>query len=258
MTVGNRKTHDFCWINVMTPKAAEAKRFFGDLLGWSFGEMPGVPGGELIRTGTGGAGALMDLDAGALPPGTPPAIGVLIKVDDAAATVTKVESLGGRAEGPTEVMENGRMALCTDPTGAIFGLWEPKKRQGMDADSHAHGAPGWYEVMSHDATRAASFYAELFGWEVEAQETMPGKTYRRFKLGELPIGGAIQLDERMGDIPSHWGVYFSVDAIEQTAEKTQQLGGEVCMPITQIPGVGRFTLLRSPQQVAFHVMEWAR
>lgn len=257
MTLGIRKTHDFCWINVMTPKVAEARRFFSDLFGWDFGEMPGVPGGELIRLGQGQAGALMDLDAGAFPPGTPPAIGVLIKVDDVEAAVTKVESLGGRAEAPMDVLENGRMALATDPTGAIFGLWQPKKQQGMDVDSHSHGAPGWYEHLSHDAARAASFYAELFGWTIEERKQQPGMIYRLLKLDGDPVAGAIQLDKQMGDIPSHWGVSFSVKNADGAVKRTRELGGEVCMPITEIPGVGRFTLLRSPQGVAFHVMEWS-
>ncbi len=31
MTTGTRKTHDFCWINWMTPEAERARAFFGAL-----------------------------------------------------------------------------------------------------------------------------------------------------------------------------------------------------------------------------------
>ncbi len=256
MTNGIRKTHDFCWINVMTPKATEARTFFGDLLGWSFDEMPGVPSGKLIRVGGASAGALMDLESGGFPPGTPPAIGVLVKVDEVDAAVTKVESLGGRAEAPMDVLENGRMALCTDPTGAIFGLWEPKKQKGMDVDSHAHGAPGWYEVLTKDAARAATFYAELFGWEVEEQRPQPDMLYRLFKLDGVPVAGAMELDEAMGNVPAHWAVSFSVRNADETARRVTELGGELCIPVGEIPGVGRFSLLKSPQGVSFHITEW--
>jgi len=258
MTVGIRKTHDFCWINVMSPDVGRARAFFGKLLGWSFGEMPDVPGGELIRVDGGVAGALMDLDAGTLPPGTPPAIGVLVKVEDVEAATERVRSLGGKAEPPMDVMENGRMAICSDPTGAVFGLWEPKEQQGIDVDSQAHGAPGWYELLTTDGARAAEFYSGLFGWKVEEQRPFEGMVYRLFKLGEVPIGGAFVINEELGKAPPHWAVSFSVENADQTARLAKELGGEICIPVGEIPGVGRFALLKSPQGVAFHITEWRR
>jgi len=36
MTTGIRKNGDFCWINVLTPRSAEAQEFFGKRLGWTF------------------------------------------------------------------------------------------------------------------------------------------------------------------------------------------------------------------------------
>lgn len=257
MTVGFRKTHDFCWINLMTPDAKGAREFFGNLLGWRFGELPGVPGGELILVGGKSAGALMDLEAGALPPGTPPAIGALVRVEGADATVERVRALGGEAEPPADVMENGRMAVCTDPTGAIFGIWQAKGEAGMDVDSHAHGAPGWYQVLTSDAQRAATFYASLFGWEVEEQPPMNGMLYRLFKLDGMPVAGAMEMNERMGEAPPHWGVSISVDDADAISKRAEELGGEVCIPPGDIPGVGRFGLLRSPQAVSFHIIQWA-
>jgi hypothetical protein len=33
MATGTRKTGEFCWINMLTPQPAEARAFFGTLLG---------------------------------------------------------------------------------------------------------------------------------------------------------------------------------------------------------------------------------
>lgn len=258
MTTGIRKTHDFCWINVMTPDAERAREFFRELLGWTFGEMPGVPGGSLIRVGESTAGALMELGTATLPAGTPPAIGVMVKVESADAAAAKVTSLGGRAEPATDVLENGKMALCTDPTGAVFAVWQPKKEQGIDVDSHAHGAPGWYEVLTTDAARAASFYSELFGWTVDEQRPAPNMLYRLFKLDAVPVGGAMEMNEHTGKAPPHWAVSFSVKNADDTAKLAKELGGEVCIPVSEIPEVGRFSLLKSPQGVSFHIIEWKR
>lgn len=256
MAAGIRKTNDFCWINVMTPEVGRARAFFGEVLGWSFGEMPGVPGGELIRVGGRTAGALMDLGAGAFPPGTPPAIGVLLKVEDADAGVEKVRALGGAAEEPMDVLENGRMAICTDPTGAVFGLWQARAAQGIDVDSHAHGAPGWFDLVTRGADRAVAFYTALFGWTVEERSPAPHMRYRLFKLDDRPVGGAMEMLETAEGVPPNWMVGVSVDDAHGTARRAAELGGEICMPVEEIPGVGNFGLLRSPQGVAFHIIEW--
>ncbi|UQA60568.1 VOC family protein [Polyangium aurulentum] len=257
MTTGTRKTHDFCWINVMTPEAERARAFFGKLFGWTYGEMPGVPGSQLILVGGRTAGALMDLAVANMPPGTPAVIGVLVKVEDADAAVAKVASLGGRADQVFDALDNGRMAVCTDPNGAVFGLWQPKKQAGMDVDSHAHGAPGWFETITSDAGRAAAFYSALFGWTVEEQQ-MPGMTYTLFKLDAVPVGGAMPILPNMGDVPPHWGVSFSVTNADETARLGVELGATLLFPVGDIPGVGRFAMLQSPQGVPFQITEWAR
>ena len=52
---------------------------------------------------------------------------VLVKDIDAAAR--KAKKLGGRIDkGVTEVAGMGWLCFIVDPTGARFGLWEPKGR----------------------------------------------------------------------------------------------------------------------------------
>lgn len=254
MTTGSRKFHDFCWLNLMTPEGNEAKEFFASLFGWTFGEMPGVPGGHLILVEGKAAGALMDLQVCRLPEGTPPAIGLMVKVEDVDASLAKINSLGGKGDAPFDVMTNGRMAMVTDPNGAVFGLWQPKDKDGFDVDSHAHGAPGWFETISTDAARAAEFYAAAFGWDVEIQSPVPGMQYTLFKLGDVPVSGAMSVP----NVPAHWSVAFSVRDADEVAKRLVELGGNLCMPVQAIAGVGRFALFKSPQGVSFQIMEWAK
>jgi hypothetical protein len=256
MTTGERTTHDFCFINLMTPAGAAARAFYGRLFGWTYGEMPGVPGGHLILVDGRTGGALMDLEVSAMSPGTPPAIGVMIRVESADATVAKVNALGGRAEPAFEVLENGRMAMCTDPQGAVFGIWQARKEVGIACDSHGHGAPGWFEVQTTDAPAAVRFYAELFGWSTE-EHPMGGMTYTVFKLGDRPVAGAMPIVPQMGDVAPNWATNFSVKDAAASERLAAELGAKVCMPTMPIPGVGRFAFLQSPQGVPFYVLEWA-
>lgn len=54
------------------------------------------------------------------------------------------------------------MAVCFDPNGAEFDVWQPGR--STDADTSHHGVPNWFETITTDVDRAATFYAELFGW----------------------------------------------------------------------------------------------
>jgi predicted enzyme related to lactoylglutathione lyase len=257
MPIGPRKTHDFVWINLMTPEGEKEKAFFASTLGWTFGEMPGVEGGSLILVEGLAAGALMDLDHARLPPGLPPCIGVMVRVEDADAAVERVKALGGTSDGVFDVMDNGRMASCTDPLGAVFGLWQCKSKVGFEADSAAHGAPSWFETLTTDADRAAVFYGELFGWRPVKQHPVPGMTYTVFELGGVGIAGAMKLLPHAKGVPPHWGTTFTVRDVDAVARLAVEHGGKLCMPADDIPGVGRFALLQSPRGVSFSVIRYA-
>jgi predicted enzyme related to lactoylglutathione lyase len=251
---GSRKNHEFCWINLMTPELPRAAGFFQRVLGWEFGD--GIPGGYVIQVGGLGAGALMDIEC--CPPGFPPSIGVMVKVANADATVARVNALGGRAEAPFDVRGNGRMATCTDPNGGVFNIWQPLTKDGAECDTMAHGAPTWFETMTTHVDRAIEFYADLFGWTPRAEHPADGMTYTVFYLGEEPVAGAMALiPDKMGDVPPHWGTYFTVKNADDTVRVAASLGASVCVPPHDIPNVGRFALLQSPQGVPFHVLQHA-
>ena len=132
MSTGLRKTGEFCWINMLTPQPAEARAFFSQVLGWTYFEMPGL--GHGVKVGGHNIGGLFDLNGPDTPPGTLPIIGVMVKVESADAVCEKVAVLGGKARPAFDIMSQGRMAVCYDPNGAEFDVWEPKKMPGTDVD----------------------------------------------------------------------------------------------------------------------------
>jgi uncharacterized protein len=253
MRTGRRHPGEFCWINILTPRPAEAQEFFGALLGWTYIEIPGM--GHRVQVGGRDIGGMWDLAAPNTPPGTPPGIGVMVKVENADATVLKAIELGGKAKPAFDIMDQGRMAECFDPNGAQFDIWEPKKSHGADADSSLRGSPSWYETMTTDVARAAAFYAALFGWKGEVTP-MEGFTYTSFRLGDESVAGMMVITPAMGPIPPHWAVYFTVDDVDRTAREALALGAASCVPAQDIPGVGRFCGLASPQGVVFYVITY--
>ena len=256
MTTGTRKAGEFCWINMLTPQPAEAMAFFGELLGWTFFEMPGV--GHGVKVGGRDVGGLFDLNGPNTPPGTPAHVGVMVKVDNADAIGAKVTALGGKALPAFDVFDAGRMAVCFDPTGAAFDVWEPKKMPGTDVDPTLPGAPCWFETLTTDVPRATAFYTALFGWTATAKPSaVPEHGYTEFHLGDRPVGGMMPILPHMGEFPPHWAVYFTVADVDATVKLAGELGGSVCVPPMDIPNVGRFAGLLSPHGVSFYVIKVA-
>lgn len=62
----------------------------------------------------------------------------------------------------------------------------------------------------------------------------------------------------MAKMRPHWGVYFSVHDTDETAKKAVELGANLCVPPQDIPGVGRFCGIISPQGVMFYVIKYVR
>ena len=255
MTTGTRNIGDFCWINILTPQPPEAREFFSKLLGWTYIELPGM--GHIIEVGGHPIGGIFDLASPNTPPGTPPHIGVMVKVASADANCEKVTSLGGKAVAAFDVMDQGRMAVCFDPNGGAFDVWEPKKGQGTDVDRAQHGAPSWFETVTTDVDRAAKFYAGLFGWTPEAMP-MQGFVYTTFKQGDAYVAGMMPILPQMGEMRPHWATYFTVSDADATAAAATKTGGAIRFPAHDIPGVGRIVGITSPQGVMFYVIKYAQ
>ena len=254
MASGVRKSGEFCWINIVTPKPQEARKFFSEMFGWSYNDMPEF-GGGIIKADGHEIGGMWDIAGPGSPPDMAPVIGVMVKVDNADAANEKVKSLGGKAQPPMDIMTNGRMVACTDPTGASFDLWEAGDQPGTDADSFLHGVPSWIELLTKDTASAEQFYKSLFGWTASEQD-MGHMKYTTFKLGDDYAAGMMQYVAEMGDMPIGWSTYVTVNDVDASVEKASGLGATVFMPPMDVPTVGRMAGMVSPQGVSFYVIKY--
>jgi predicted enzyme related to lactoylglutathione lyase len=109
----------------MTTDVAKAKSFYGKLFDRKLEDMEmGHMTYTMIRVGEGTGGGLMKN-----PMPNPSSMWIAyVDVDDVKAAADKATSLGGKIiKDATEVKGAGRFAIITDPTGAMLGLWQPKK-----------------------------------------------------------------------------------------------------------------------------------
>jgi predicted enzyme related to lactoylglutathione lyase len=126
-----------------------------------------------------------------------------------------------------------------------------------DSISLARSGFVWHELMSTDPAQSEAFYRRVAGVSVTPLGEGPG-AYLMLMDGDRPVGGvaAPRPDQEgwpSGGPEAHWIAYFGTDDVEQAARTAEELGGEVLLPPTDVPGMGRAAVLRDPQGAAFGV-----
>ena len=246
----------FCWIELGTTDPEQAKGFYTGLFGWKTRENDAGDQGlyTIFTLGDAEIGGMYRLPPEQLDQGIPSHWLSYVAVEDADALAGKVAELGGTlVMGPMDVMDLGRMAVVMDPTGAVFALWQAKAHRGAGVEDEI-GSTCWFELMTKDPATAGEFYRGLFGWDPVSQAMGPMK-YTLLMHGDRPAGGMMQITEEMGELPSHWMIYFSVEDCEADVERTGALGGNVCVPPMDVPEVGRFSTLLDPTGAAFSIIK---
>ena len=117
----------FVHVELVTTDVAKAKSFYGKLFKW---KLEDVDMGDmiytLIKAGEGAGGGIME---NPMPDGHSMWI-AYVKVGDAKAATKKAKSLGAKVKKDvTKVKGAGSLSIITDPTGAMLGLWEPKRKK---------------------------------------------------------------------------------------------------------------------------------
>ena len=67
----------------------------------------------------------------------------------------------------------------------------------------------------------------------------------------------MQMDASMGQMPSHWAVYFVVADCAATADKAASLGGKVVQPPFNAGEVGTAAVIQDPQGAMFMIIQFA-
>ena len=109
------------------------------------------------------------------------------------------------------------------------------------------GTVCWNEVLTKNLDAARSFYTQLLGWTTEEMPMGEAGTYTMFLQGDKQVAGVMQMDgPQFEHVPSHWLSYIAVDDIDDRTAAASNLGAQVHVPPTDIPSVGRFSVIADP------------
>lgn len=229
-----------------------AKSFYGDVLGWTFGEASSQYGNYTQAYADGKAVA-------AVVPPMPGQEGqsqwcLYFASPDAAATAERIRENGGEVlMEPMQVGEFGTMCLAREPSGAVFGVWQAGAHEGFEATA-VPGAYCWAEVFTREPEQSDTFFSAVFPYTAK-QIDDASVDFRMFDLGENTVLGRMKMtDDFPPEVPSYINVYFTVGDCDEAVAKATKLGAILRFGPMSSP-FGRFAALSDPQGANFSVID---
>lgn len=112
-----------------------------------------------------------------------------------------------------------------------------------------HGQFCWYELSTPDVDASKKFYARFMNWGTQSFD----QDYTMWTSGGVPIAGIFRINDEMRarGVPPNWMPYVEVDNVDASADKATSLGATVVAGPEDIPGTGRYAVVKDPQGATF-------
>ena len=265
-----------CWVDTTQADPGVLLSFYSGLFGWEFEDMmPEVQEAKYF------VGRLRGRDVaavGSLPDGAPRTASwnTYIWVDSTDETVSKAVQAGGKVlREPMEVMGAGRMAVLSDPEGAVFCIWQAKGHMGAGVVNE-NGALNFNNLATRDIEGAKAFYGALFGWTTlslpqgemwalpgygdHLEQSTPGLRQQMARMGApegfIDVVAAVdRIAKDDNQTPAQWRVVFAVDDAKEAAASSRALGAEVVRGPVDAPWT-RVAVIRDPGGAVFTVSQF--
>ena len=127
----------------------------------------------------------------------------------------------------------------------------------MRDELQKHGLFSLHELLTTNLTSAKEFYGELLGWTFTETKNIYGNPYIVVHSEGVCVGGMMLKEGIVPDeAPPLWDPYITVDDVEASAKRVEELGGKVVVPPTDIPKFGRFCVIKDPQGASLNLITY--
>ena len=181
----------------------------------------------------------------------------LMSVDDVDAAVAVIVQAGGSVNmEPWDNPTRGRMALVTDPQGAlvVFLRSVGGDPPNLDADNLVSNRWMFTELWAHDPSAAVEVYGAVAGYTAERVTVGPINDYVVLKRDGRTRAGVNQLPWE--EVQSNWLPYVKVEDPTATAARVEALGGRILFPPSPEVRNGSVALVMDPMGAAFAIQKW--
>lgn len=243
------------WIDLITLDRPAAQMFYGAVFGWTFEDqiIDNAVVYVLARHNQREAAGIAARSPEEVALGIPSAWNLFFATDDIDKTCAHAASLGATVHTPPFGNPAvGKLAVLTDPTGALFCLWQGNAHLGMTT-KHAPGTYTWCECLTRDPERTTRFYEDLFGWKTEVSHASSNEYFLCQRDGEA-IAGIMTMPDGLEGVPANWMVYFAASDCVATIDRIEQHGGSLLNGPMEV-GTGRFAVVTDPNEAVFGIIE---
>jgi predicted enzyme related to lactoylglutathione lyase len=244
----------FVWFDLFTHDLESTTRFYEALFGWTFRDT--VSGKKLVKT--------------IMQEGVPIANAVHINpqksnenesqwlsymsVEDVDRATMLVEQNNGSIYiQPKNLPHRGRVAILTDPQGALFAIITTSDGDPPDVgviNNHWLGSELWTTNM--DA--AQKFYHLLAGYEQKLIKVGADSKYHLLVKDNQPRAGVVKIP--WDDVKPNWVPYIAVEDVTPIADKVEEMGGKLLIEPDQKIREGRVAIIADPSGAVFAIQQF--
>jgi uncharacterized protein len=233
------------WTDLVTEDLAAARRFYGELLGWTFEDTTGPAGQAYVIARSGGT------YVAGLVPVEKRSDGVnlsrwlpYVSVADVDAAVRQAGAAGARVAVAAREVGIGRVAVIIDPEGAVIGLARSSIGDPEDtATTPTTGRRVWTELVSNEPATAAGFYGSVVGFQTRTIQRRGGE-YTMLSNNGVDRAGVLR--NPTADWSPVWLTSFGVADPAAAAMRAESLGGKVLLAPSSEVREGTMAIVADP------------
>lgn len=240
------------WIELTTSDIEGAQRFYGTIFGWTFDSAGPEYGGGYVNAYLDGrpvAGMMSNDPQWQMSDGWT----TYLHTADVDAAVAALTAAGGAScVGAMDVPAKGRMAMVSDATGGIVGLWQPGEHHGFEVKA-APGAPVWHQLTTRDYAKGLDFYRNVFGWQTQVEADTDEFRYSTVLFNGDQLIGVMDGSTFMADgDPSDWSCFLGAEDVDKAQQLVVDNGGSIIRPAEDTP-YGRLAAVADPTGATFNL-----
>ena len=245
----------FVWYDLLTGDVPAVKKFYGGVLGWEFESVDETDNVYTLILNRGmPIGGIIDNKDATKVDGEQWLSYLSVADVDTAAGIAKKN--GGKVlRKPFDLKERGRVAVVTDPQGALMVL--VRSTSGDPADGEPpYSSWLWTELFTSDVNGAAGFYSALAGYEIDEMDTGVRVPYFVFETLNKPRAGMLAIPDQWKDVTPNWLPYIRVEDPAAVVAKVEALGGRVLLAPDPKVRNGSAAIIMDPTGGVLAIQKW--
>ena len=242
------------WNDLITENGEAARRFYGEMFGWTFESREAPRGGPyfVARSGDVYVGGILPAARGSAD-GSISRWLPYVSVEDVDRAAERATRAGAEIVVSPRDVKLGRIAALVDPEGAVIGLASSDVGDPDDATTApAVGRITWHELLSDAPAEAAEFYRTVAGYERRTVDRRGGEYRMLSHAGVDRLGILANPTETWDPV---WLTHFGVEDAASAATKAETLGARILVPVSPELREGTTAVLQDPTGAIFVISE---